>query len=238
MEDNMQSYVYIIKEIGTNRKYVGCQYNKKANPTDLFSKYFTSNKLIKDNPSNYIIEKISINKNARELERRYLRYIYYKLGKHEFLRLYINRNLAPGIIHDADECNRISNRMKDLWKTEERKNKHKLDMEKRIQEGFYEKRRGIDPFSDKTKEIFRNNMLENNPMFNEETKQKHKEKMNTPEIKGKRKLLSTGNTYVKGRKWYNNGIISKMFKEEPNLSEGWIEGRLNPHWNQNRKNNG
>lgn len=231
----MKPYVYILKEKNTDRKYVGVQYNKNANPSDLLTKYFTSNKLIKSNPDNYVIEKVTISKNARELERRYLRYIYYKLGKETFLKLYINRNLAPGILHDSDACIKISLRMKELWKTEKRRNKHKLDLEKRKHNGSYEKMRGVDPFSPETKEIFRNNMLVNNPMFDEHFKQKHKEKMNSPEMKQRRKELSLGNDYAKGSSWYNNGLVTKMFKTPPNPEEGWVKGRLNPHWNFNRK---
>lgn len=232
----MKPYVYILKEKDTNRKYVGVQYNKNSDPKDLFTKYFTSNKLIKNNPNNYVIEKISVTRNARELERRYLRYIYYKLGRDLFLQLYINRNLSPGILHDGEECARISKRMKELWKTEKRRNKHKLDIEKRIQSGFYESRKGVDPFSEETKETFRQNMLLNNPMHNEEIRKKHKEKMNSEKIKSERSERQKGNTYAKGRTWYNNGIISKMFKDDPDKLEGWVKGRLNPHWNYNRRN--
>jgi len=231
----MEPYIYILKEINTNRKYVGVQYNKKANPSDLMTRYFTSNKIIKANPSNFIITRIKISKKARDLERRYLRYLYYKLGKSIFLDLYLNRNLAPGIIHDSSECARISERMKLLWATTDRREKHKQDLEKRIHSGFYESRKGVDPFNEETKLFFSERMKKHNPMFNEEVRTKHKEKMNSQEIKEIRSKNSKGNTYAKGRVWYNNGKVSKMFKETPNPNEGWVKGRLNPHWNYNRK---
>ncbi len=231
----MKHYVYILKEINTNKKYVGVQYNKKANPNDLMTKYFTSNKNIKSNPNNFAIARVKISKRARDLERRYLRYLYYKLGKVIFLDLYLNRNLAPGIIHDSAECARISERMKRLWTTNERRKKHKQDLEKRIINGFYESRKGIDPFNEETKLFFSKRMKIDNPMFNQDVKNKHKEKMNSPEIKQIRSKNSRGNTYAKGRVWYNNGKISKMFKDLPNSNEGWVKGRLNPHWNYKRK---
>jgi hypothetical protein len=77
-------------------------------------------------------------------------------------------------------------------------------------------------------------MTSNNPMYDSTIKERHKEKMNSPEIKRKRAEISKGNTYVKGKSWYNNGIECKMLHEAP---EGWAKGRLNPHWNHNRKNN-
>lgn len=87
--------------------------------------------------------------------------------------------------------------------------------------------------SDAEKKMHSDRMKVLNPMFNESTKAKHKDIMNTPEMKQKRSKLKTGNHNVKGKSWYNNGEISKMFSSPP---EGWVKGRLNPHWNFDRKN--
>ena len=40
-------YVYIVKNLTTGLKYIGCQYGKKADPNNLWKKYFTSSKLVK-----------------------------------------------------------------------------------------------------------------------------------------------------------------------------------------------
>jgi hypothetical protein len=88
--------------------------------------------------------------------------------------------------------------------------------------------------SDAEKKMHSDRMKVNNPMFNDAVKLKHKNAMNTIEIKEKRSKLKTGNHNVKGKSWYNNGIITKMFYTPPDLT--WSVGRLNTHWNENRKN--
>ena len=75
-------------------------------------------------------------------------------------------------------------------------------------------------------------MKENNPMFDEIARKKHKESMNAPELLKKKSENFKSNTYTKGRAWYNNGTKCKMLFDCP---EGWVKGRLNTHWNQNRK---
>ena len=74
-------------------------------------------------------------------------------------------------------------------------------------------------------------MKNNNPMFNEESRKKHKQSINTPESLEKKSRAKMGNTNTKGKSWYNNGVQSKMFDRAP---EGWVRGRINPHWNINR----
>ena len=74
-------------------------------------------------------------------------------------------------------------------------------------------------------------MKNNNPMFNIEIKSKHKQSINTPEALEKKSRAKVGNTNTKGKFWYNNGVDTRMFQEAP---EGWVRGRINPHWNTNR----
>lgn len=75
-------------------------------------------------------------------------------------------------------------------------------------------------------------MTLNNPMSTLEGKLNHQASMQTPAIRAKRKEIMSGNTNVRGKSWYNNGKVTKMFLNPPN---GWNKGRLNPHWNTKRK---
>jgi hypothetical protein len=79
-------------------------------------------------------------------------------------------------------------------------------------------------------------MQENNPMHNPEAKKKHSETMKSDALKKNRSRSKQGNTNTKGRTWFNNGEISKMLFSPPDGT--WTKGRLNPHWNTNRKKNG
>ena len=74
----------------------------------------------------------------------------------------------------------------------------------------------------------------NNPMFDEEVKKKHRDRINSLEVREKKSKSKKGNTNVKGKSWYNNGIECAMLFEK-DVPEGWKKGRLNPHWNYKRK---
>ena len=141
----------------------------------------------------------------------------------------INRNLAPGIVLDESERQKISERLKMRWKTgkmEDARKKSQITRKGRT----YEK----SPISYEKRQLISKRMEKNNPMFDENVRQKHKKSMNTKEIRLKKSEIAKGNTYTKGRSWYNNGIETKMFYQQP---EGWTKGRLNPHWNHKRKRN-
>ena len=74
----------------------------------------------------------------------------------------------------------------------------------------------------------------NNPMFDEEVKKRHKDKINSLDIREKKSKSKKGNTNVRGKSWYNNGKECAMLFEN-DVSVGWKKGRLNPHWNYKRK---
>jgi hypothetical protein len=208
--------------------YAGCQYGKSSDPDNLFTTYFTSNQYIKSKPSSdFIIEKIIVRDDAREYEKRYLKKCYCILGKEKFLKLMINRNLAPGILHDDLERKNISERMKKRWETGNMKEVHKKAVETRSKRTYKKVE-----FSLEIKRNISERMKSNNPMFNEAIRDKHKRSINSPEALRKKSLLKMENSYNKGKHWYNNGIETKMCLECP---EGWVEGRINPHWNYKRK---
>ena len=100
-------YFYKIKHKLTGKYYVGSQYGKTANKENFFASYFTSSQTIKNIILNEGIEIFKIcvmieRKDAREYENYYLRRCYRLLGKDKFLKIFYNRNLAPGILLDDD----------------------------------------------------------------------------------------------------------------------------------------
>jgi len=99
----MHPYFYKIQEITTGKYYVGCQYGKKSNPSNLWQTYFTSNKYINTQPKeNFKIIKVICRDDAREYERRYLKKCYGIFKKEKFLKILINRNIAPGILNTPE----------------------------------------------------------------------------------------------------------------------------------------
>lgn len=109
----MQPYFYRIKHISTGRIYVGSQYGKRANPGNFFKTYFTSSRVVhqliqEEGIESFSIEKIISINSARDYERRVLNFWYRKLGKMQFMEVFINRNISPGIVMDADTRYRLS----------------------------------------------------------------------------------------------------------------------------------
>ena len=89
--------------------------------------------------------------------------------------------------------------------------------------------------SEEIRKNYSERMKKNNPMFDENVKQKHLLSMKSSETIKKKSQSKRGNTNVRGKVWYNNGQISKMFNSPPD--DTWSKGRLNPHWNINRNKN-
>ena len=69
--------------------------------------------------------------------------------------------------------------------------------------------------------------LENNPMWTEQAKKKHSERMmgdNNPMRKFPEKNVFSGKSFVKGRKWYNNGEENiYLYPDEP-VPDGYVKG--------------
>lgn len=230
----MKPYFYKIQEIVSGKYYVGCQYGKLSDPSNLWETYFTSNQYIKSQPkTNFKIVKLIQRDDARDYERRYLNKCYKLLGKEKFCTIFINRNLAPGIILEGQALENLKISLRNAWKNESRKKRHYEVIEKMKLDGTYEKRRGIDNLTDEAKQNISIRMTNNNPMHSEEIKKKHLLAVNTEKEKQRKKTQSTGNTYTKGKSWYNDGNVCVMAFLSP--GDNWVKGRLKPHWNYNRK---
>jgi hypothetical protein len=221
------SYIYKLKNIKTGKYYIGVQYGKQANPLNLWNTYFTSSKYVNENKNDFTVVYAKPRKDSRQYEARFLQRIYNIYGKDKFCEILYNRNLAPGIINDDNERKRISERLKQRWNSGKMKGIHKKATETRKKRTYKQYNH-----SPAICESISKRMKKNNPMFREDVKEKHKKSINTLEITIKKSERAKGNTYNKGRKWYNNGKISKMLYECP---EDWVAGRLNPHWNYKRK---
>lgn len=101
----MQPYYYRITHINSGKIYIGSQYGKRSKPNNFFKTYFTSSKevqrIIKQEGKNaFTIIKIVATPNARNYERKILKYWFFKLGKQRFMARFINRNISPGILMD------------------------------------------------------------------------------------------------------------------------------------------
>jgi hypothetical protein len=80
-------------------------------------------------------------------------------------------------------------------------------------------------------------MQVDNPMFKDDIRKKHKDKINSFEVREKKSKSKKGNTNVRGKSWYNDGINCFLLFEK-DVPVEYKKGRLSPHWNHKRKKNG
>jgi len=199
----MNPYFYKIQEISTGRYYIGCQYGKKSDPSNLFNSYFTSNYYVNLNYSDFKIIKIVQRNDAREYEKRYLNKCYRLLGKDKFLSILINRNLAPGILNTKESIERGNIK---------RKISNSIAAKKRIENGTHNFLNHSYEKSDAWREKISKRMRgENNPSKNPEITKKRI----TDEYRKKQSEGAKGNTNVKGYKWWTDGVKNRRAKECP-----------------------
>lgn len=101
----MTPYFYKLKHIPTGRYYVGSQYGKNSDPSNLMDTYLTSSKYVRNlieehGKTSFQVVDVIVRPDAREYERRYLTRVYKFLGKKRFMLIMINRNISPGILLD------------------------------------------------------------------------------------------------------------------------------------------
>lgn len=202
----MKPYFYKIKEKSSGRYYVGCQYGMKSNPSSFWVTYFTSNSYVKVQPKdNFEVVAIQERADAREYEKKYLQKCYRVLGRDKFLKILINRNIAPGILNTQETLLKAN--------TPEKRLKNSLAAKKRIEAGTH-------------------NFLLNPHKPTEEQRKRASERMKGNQLgrlvirddvfKKKQAEKSKGNTNVRGKLWWNNGVQRKRSKESP--GNNWIKG--------------
>lgn len=216
----MAAYFYKIRERETGRLYVGCQYSQTADPTKLLVSYKTSCRYIRERGVEaFVIERVLVRDDAREFERRYLRRMYARLGRDAFAQVYINRNLAPGIIFTPDVRARMSAGLKRavirrraagtltptfLGRCHSRETKETLSIKaiERIRIAGHPRGMKGKHHTDVTKEHLRNTSIASSAM-------RGRTGVDHP----------TGGTI-----WWNNGTLHKRSIECP--GEGWCPGRI------------
>lgn len=217
----MQPYFYKIQELSTGRFYVGCQYSESSNPANFWNSYFTSCDYIKNQDrNNFIVIQIKPRLDAKDYERKYLRRMYKTLGVQKFQEVFINRNLAPGILFTEDVRNKMSAGIKESYKKRKLNGKyiptflgkkHSDTAKQKMSEyrldyyakgGEHAKGMSGKSHSEETRNKIRESVKQNSFMcgkFGDEH--------------------PTGNT-----KWYNNGV--KHLRTNTHPGDGWLEGRI------------
>lgn len=232
----MQQYFYKITHLPSKRVYVGCQYGQNSSPSNLWTTYFTSSPRIyqlleTDGVDSFVVNYTKPVTDARAYERRYLRRAFKWLGRDQFLRVFINRNLAPGIMLDGWALDNLKASLRASWNKQGRREQARITMLERHARGIVNNRGRIR--SSEFKQQLSHRLSVDNPMKREDVRRAHHEAVTTPEFRERLRARNKGNTNVRGKHWWNNGVKSTMSVECP--GEGWTRGRLNPHWNHNRR---
>lgn len=224
-------YFYKIIHKKTGRIYVGIAFSEKRNSDTFFTErgYKTSSniihKLIKeDSLHGFEIARIKHFKSKNHLinvETRYLRFHYKKLGRDLFTKLFINRNFSKCFLKTKEQNKKQSEFMKVsnpmfLNDAKQKIKKHKIEywsqQENKISASnktklFFSKEENRKRHSDIIKKQWnedrRKQYSENNPAKRQSVKDKVREKR-------------------KGMLWWNNGHIRTMSKECPGSE--WIQG--------------
>lgn len=70
MSELNRPYVYVIKEVSTGKKYIGCRTARNASPNDLGNTYFTSSRYIKfkwkNDTASFVVDEIIICSNKED----------------------------------------------------------------------------------------------------------------------------------------------------------------------------
>ena len=205
----MIPYFYKIKHIPSGCYYVGSQYGKQSCPDNFFKTYFTSSKIIKtliknDGVESFIIEKILICNDARIYEKRYLKKSFNLLGKERFLQVFLNRNIAPGILNTKESIEKANIK---------RRVSNKIAAIERVRNGTHNflinKHTPTESERASTSLRMQGNRYGSLINRDEEYREKQSEK-------------SKGNKNVRNKKWWNDGQQRKRSIECP--GEGWKAG--------------
>jgi hypothetical protein len=199
----MQPYFYLVRNRNNGKLYAGSQYGRHANPCNLLNTYFTSCKDICNNWSDFDIIYIKPRADARKYESRWLGKVYRKLGREKFLDVFINRNIAPGILNTPEIIAKAN---------VGRKISNKRAAEERIKNGTHNFQLNKYKHSEEWKIKIKARMKSDlNPSKDPEVQKKRI----TDNFRKKQAEGSKGNTNVLGYKWWTNGLINKRAKECP-----------------------
>jgi hypothetical protein len=201
----MQPYFYKILHKPSGKYYVGSQYGKLSDSNKLWKSYYTSSKYVRkliesDGLDSFTVVSIIKRDDARDYERRYLKKVYGIMGKNRFLEVFLNRNIAPGILLTEEMIKKANIK---------RSVSNSLSAKKLIEEG-------------------RHNFQKTNASDFEHVRKMRSERMMgnmygckrniTDELKKKLSEKSKGNTNVRGTKWWTDGTINRRSKNCPGIN--------------------
>lgn len=199
------AYFYKIQHVPSGLLYVGCRYAANCTPSELLVTYFTSSKKVKaiiENEGVGVLKIviIKVREDARDYESRYLKRMFRKFGNEKFKEVFLNRNIAPGILNDADSLARAA---------EKKKISNSVSQHKLLSEG----RHNWQNLTDEQKQRW-SEKSSLSKMGNDYGKYRNI----TDEYRKKVAEKSKGNTNVRGTSWWTDGVVFKRSIDKPGES--------------------
>jgi hypothetical protein len=199
------AYFYKIQHVPSGSLYVGCRYAANCIPSELLVEYFTSSKKVKAIIENegvgvFKIISVKVREDARDYEARYLKRMFRKFGNEKFKEVFLNRNIAPGILNDADSLARASLK---------KKISNSLSQYKLLNEG----RHNWQNLTDEQKQRW-SEKSSLSKMGNDYGKYRNI----TDEYRKTAAEKSKGNTNVRGTTWWTDGVVFKRSIHKPGES--------------------
>lgn len=199
------AYFYKIQHIKSGALYVGCRYANNCDPSDLLVTYLTSSRRVKQVIENeglvaFRIVHVQVRDDAREYEARYLKRMHRKFGDEKFKQIFLNRNIAPGILNDSDSLARAA---------EKKKISNKISQYKLLEEG----RHNWQNLTDEQKQRRSKNSSEA-----KKGNDYGKYRKITDEYRKNAAEKSKGNTNLRGTMWWTDGKVFKRSATKPGES--------------------
>jgi hypothetical protein len=218
----MNPYFYKIKHLPSGKYYIGSQYGKNSDPSNLWNSYTTSSKYVQEliestGKDSFRIIKCVARLDAKEYEAKFLKRLYKFFGKYKFLSVMINRNVAPGILLTPETIKKANAK---------RKVSNSIAAKKLFKEGRHNFQKKPASQCPHVRKLKSDSMMGNNygsfRNITEELKKVLSEK-------------SKGNTNVRGTKWWYNESTGNKKRCIDSPGDGWVnkcptvlseEGRL------------
>lgn len=217
----MRPYFYKIQEITTGRYYVGCQYGKNADPINFWVNYYTSCRyILAQDKNNFRVLCVSQREDAKDYERKYLRRMYKFLGAQRFQEVFINRNLAPGILFTEEVRNKMSVGIKKSADARKRSGSYVPSFSGK--EHSEETKRKI---SKTRSDYFSNGGIHPRGMLGKHHSDDVKQRISDSGKRNSALCGKTGEEHPTGNTtWYNNGVSHIRSDKHP--GDGWVAGRI------------
>ena len=204
----MKPYFYKIRHLPSGKIYVGSQYGKNSDPKNLFETYFTSSIYVKElGYDNFVIDEIKERQDARSYEAKYLQRAYLMLGKEKFLKIFLNRNIAPGILNTEETIQKAN---------EKRRVSNSIAAKRLLEKGTHNFQKGENPSKLEKNRKMHSNRMKGNTLG--------KKRKMTDELKEKLAEKSKGNTNVRGTIWVINDEGNRKRVPPNKIPDGYRKG--------------